>query len=223
MLVVLPHRLLHPMSALRSHLLFDLSRSVVHATFHFTVSTVLKRLSLSGVPFSDIDTLNKLSCSFNSSRIHFNPLIFCVGFLDGIQIKIGNPKYCYIPRNYYCRKGFYAVHLQAIVDANCRFLSLSSVVCGSTHHSLAFRTSEVGAELSAEGLTAGYWIAIDDQYMCTESFLISFSSIQLQNDVYGIWREYFYFYQSSLRVIVEQVGIWRVCKSVRNSLASATI
>lgn len=54
---------------------------------------------------------------------------------------------------------------KAVVDFHHRFLSIQSVVCGSKHESLAFRPSSVGACMSTEGPSVGYWIHADATYM----------------------------------------------------------
>lgn len=131
----------------------------------------------------------------------------CVGDLDGIAIKIRKPKHVYIPSNYYCRKGYYAVPFKALVEAKYRFLSLSSVVCGSTHDSLEYSASSFGYDMSTRGLPNGYWIAGDDAYVCTESRLVPFSVVQLQHAEIGVWRDSYNFYQSSLRVHVKAFGV----------------
>jgi hypothetical protein len=107
------------------------------------------------------------------------------------------------PRNYYCRKGFYSVPFQAIEDAKYRFITLSSVVCGSTHYSLAFRASSIGEKLYTQGLLFGYWISGDAAYACCEYLLVPFSTAQLRDVEEGLWRDSFNFIQSSLRVHVE--------------------
>jgi hypothetical protein len=123
--------------------------------------------------------------------------------VDGIAIKIANPLDCCVPRHYYCRKGFYSAPFQAIVDAKYRFISLSSVVCGSTPDSLAFRASSIGEKLYTHGLPFGYWVAGDAAYVCCESLLVPFSAVQLRDVEEGLWRDSFNVFQSSLRVHVE--------------------
>jgi DDE superfamily endonuclease len=81
---------------------------------------------------------------------------------------------------------------------------LSSVVCGSTHDSLALRASCIGQKLYTTGLPSGYWVAGDAAYVCSESVLVPFSATHLQHEDEGVWRDSFNFFQSSLRVHVEQ-------------------
>jgi hypothetical protein len=197
-------RLLAGASYLDTVMLFAISPSSCYAVFHDTISSILSRLEMPGLPLDDIENLDKLSQGFSESRLHDNPLVGCVGAVDGIAVKIAKPRDCFVPRNYYCRKGFYSAPFQAIVDARYRFLSLSSVVCGSTHDSLAFRASFIGEKLYSQGLPTGYWVAGDAAYVCSESLLVPFCAVQLQHEEEGEWRDSFNYFQSSFRVHVEQ-------------------
>jgi hypothetical protein len=78
------------------------------------------------------------------------------------------------------------------------------IVFGSTHDSLAFRASCIGQKLYTTGLPSGYWVAGDAAYVCSESVLVPFSAANLQHEDEGVWRDSFNFFQSSLRVHVEQ-------------------
>jgi DDE superfamily endonuclease len=81
---------------------------------------------------------------------------------------------------------------------------LSSVVCGSTHDSLALRASCIGQKLYTTGLPSGYWVAGDAAYVCSEPVLVPFSATHLQHEDESVWRDSFNLFQSSLRVHVEQ-------------------
>lgn len=58
--------------------------------------------------------------------------------------------------------------------------------------------------MGTDGLPAGYWIGADAAYMCSESILVPFSSVKLQDTAEGVWRDTFNFFKSSHRVHVEQ-------------------
>lgn len=129
-------RLLAGASYLDIMMLFGISRSTVYTVMHATCDSVMSCLTLHGVPFDGSNALSVLCRGFGSSRARANPLIGCVGTMHGIAIKISKSRDCFIPRNYYYRKGLYAVPFQAVVDSRYLILSLSSVVCGYTHDSL---------------------------------------------------------------------------------------
>jgi hypothetical protein len=59
---------------------------------------------MNGLPFDDIGKLDTMAQQFTESRAHSNPLLGCVGAVDGIAVKIAKPRDCRVPRNYYCRK-----------------------------------------------------------------------------------------------------------------------
>lgn len=76
--------------------------------------------------------------------------------------------------------------------------------CGSTHDSVAFSVSLLAAAISSGRLTNGFWLAWDAAYIGPYSRLVLCTSLQLENEDEGIWREVFNFFQSSLQMHVEQ-------------------
>ena len=135
---------------------FNLGRSTVFQIFHDTISAIVKTLKMPGVPLHDVDKLMELSTRFNESRQNPSPLFGCVGALDGISIAIQKPPDEYVPRNFYCRKGMYAMPVQAIVDSRYRFLYMSCRCVGSTHDSVAFHVSSMARRLRQGEMPAGY-------------------------------------------------------------------
>ncbi len=87
---------------------------------------------------SDTAELERLAGGFSLSRRGGSPLYRCVGALDGICVRVKKPLGKCKPRDYFCRKGFYSVPVQAIVDSSYRFLYMSARCVGSTHDSLAW-------------------------------------------------------------------------------------
>jgi DDE superfamily endonuclease len=98
--------------------------------------------------------------------------------------------------------GFTAFHFKHSSMGTIDFF-LSSVVCDSTHNSLAFRATSIGQKI-CDSLPFGYWVAGDAAYACSESLLVPFSAMQLQGNIDGIWGDAFNFYQSGLRFHVKQ-------------------
>lgn len=105
-------RLLAGKSYLEFMMLFGISRSTIHTVLHATSDSILSCLNLSGLPFENIIALSVLLLcrGFGSSCARVKPLVGCVGALDGITITISKKMDCYIPRDHYCRKGFYENH-----------------------------------------------------------------------------------------------------------------
>lgn len=128
-----------------------------------------------------------------------NPLPGCVGALDGICIKILNPSDRFHHSTFYCRKGFYALPVQALVDSSYRFLSFSAICCGSTHDSLAHSVSSLREYLDSGKLQEPFWIAGNEAYMCTNSLVTPVSG-----NAVGDFEDGFNFYHYSLRMHVEQ-------------------
>ena len=100
-----------------------------------------------GLPLSDAGKLRKLANGFQSSREYNNPLYGCVGALDGIAISIRKPPDEYALRNFYWRKGMYALPVQAVVDSELMFRHMSCRCTGSTHYAAAFDVSELAQKL----------------------------------------------------------------------------
>ena len=72
------------------------------------------------------------------------------GALDGLAIRITCPTLHEVPDpgNYYCRKGFYALNVQAICDKKKRFHWCYPSNKGSTHDSAAFALAAVAVGIS---------------------------------------------------------------------------
>ena len=90
----------------------------------------------------------------------------CVGAVDGILIPITMP-----PKHarsaFWCRKGFYALNMQAVVDANCCFTYVHVKWAGPTPDSTAFKSSTLYTSAEAgmiPNLTEGRFLAADSAY-----------------------------------------------------------
>ena len=74
----------------------------------------------------------------------------CIGALDGLAIKMKCPIISNDlpdPGNYFCRKGFYALNVQAICDKLCQIIWVRTGNKGSTHDSTAFGGSRLNKYL----------------------------------------------------------------------------
>ncbi len=126
-----------------------------------------------------------LAKDFQISRRVPNPLFGCVGALDGIAIEISKPKDDYFPRKFYCRKGVYAIPVQAVVSSSYKFMYMSVTCAGSTHYSVALGLSSLGRKLQLGTFIAGYWIAGDAAYECKNGIVTHCSKSQLMDDEEG--------------------------------------
>jgi DDE superfamily endonuclease len=78
---------------------------------------------------------------------------------------------------------------------------MSGRTAGATHDSLAFSVSALWESLANSSLPDGYWIAGDEAYNCSDSLLTPWPSSVAKTDVA---KDAFNFYQSSLRIHIEQ-------------------
>lgn len=95
--------------------------STSNRIFHDTVKVIARKMQLPGI-CSDTDDVLKFSDDLNFSRPFPSPLHGCIGEMDGISIKIDKPPQRYYPREFYIRKGYYAISVQAVVDSRYRLL-----------------------------------------------------------------------------------------------------
>jgi len=149
-----------------------------------------------------------------------NPLINIIGALDGIAIRQEMPAYTEVacPKDYWNRKGFFALNVQAVCDYNYEFLWMSCRTPGSNHDATALACSDLGQllknrthpvilQLIAEGLC----IAADDAYGDCELLATPWPGGGRGDE----WRDAYNFYQSSARMHIEQafgqlVGRWGI-------------
>lgn len=150
-------------------LAYRIGESSVYQVFQKLLEVVCERLPFESFPdSSDERGFRRMAAEFSESRPHSNPLRGCVAALDGIQIQIEKPPKWYNPLHYFCRKGFFSVPVQAIVDSSYRFIASSTMCVGSTHDSVAFELSNIADYLRSGKLPKGFWIAGDEAYRCSE-------------------------------------------------------
>lgn len=129
------------------------------------------------------------------------------GSLDGLAVRIKCPslKIANDPGNYYCRKGFYAVNVQAICDRRKRFLWMSPSNKGSSHDSAAFSDSKIFDQLkqaSNELYERGLFIAGDSAYSLSPVLVVPYEKEELKRDINGM-KDSFNFHLSSCRIHIE--------------------
>lgn len=130
----------------------------------------------------------------------------CVFSIDGFCVRIQAPRDVVNVQDYYHRKKFYAVVVQAAVDATGRFVAASFKAAGSTHDSLALKMSSMWERLAAGELKRPtglcgletYFGVGDDAYE-NQPFLVTpwpGRNLPSPKDVFNYW-------QSRLRIVVE--------------------
>lgn len=130
-----------------------------------------------------------------------------IGALDGIAIRIRSPQLSEVsdPGNYYCRKGFFALNVQAICDRSKKFLWCYTSNKGSTHDSAAFSNSRLYSLLTQKTGwldEANLYIVADSAYNLTPFLLTPFSTDEVRQDISGTC-DTFNFFLSSCRIHIE--------------------
>lgn len=129
------------------------------------------------------------------------------GSLDGLAVRIRcpNKNEVHDPGNYFCRKGFYALNVQAICDKQKRILWVYTSNKGSTHDSAAFcnsRLINLLEEVANDLYDKGLFIAADSAYGLTSYLITPYNSTEVKDDVNKA-RDAFNYYLSSCRIYIE--------------------
>ena len=132
-----------------------------------------------------------------------NHLKNVIGALDGWLVRIKCPSSDEVknPGNYHCRKGFYALNVQVIVDKKKRVLWHSIKSIGKAHDSAAFKSTALYKQLllKAKELSEGQYFFIGDSAYGLRSFLIT----PYDNAKPNTPNDDFNFYLSSARISIE--------------------
>ena len=138
-----------------------------------------------------------------------------VGAIDGIAIKLSKPRMsdCPNPADYFCRKGFYSLNVQAICDSNRQFRWVSSCCTGATHDSTAYGLANLrdhvdNGDLNFDDEVGGIryrCIIGDDAYSIHKGIVTPYSSRSVVNDsaVSATAKDSFNFWHSSSRIRIE--------------------
>ena len=203
-------------------LLFHVSDSSVYQFVKDVVRAVIRNMDLPGIP-TDPEECRQFAEWMTFSRRIANPFHGCIFAVDGIAIKIDKPEDRDMPREYQCRKGFFALPLIAAVDGKYRFLCFSLRCPGSTHDSLAFDISNLNQFLRAGKLPIEVFGVADEAFINTEYLLVP---IPVNTINYSVFDDAYNFFISSFRIHVEQafgmlVVRWNVLRAgLRYSLAN---
>ena len=146
-----------------------------------------------------------------------SPLRNIIGALDGISVRQERPTAAEVmcTTDYWSRKGFFALNVQAICDSNYEFLWMSCRAPGSSHDSTALACSDFGQKLNDPASPS---IAL----MIREGLCVTANEAYWDSDVLAVlwpgggggdlWKDGYNFYQSSARVHIEQAFgqlVWR--------------
>lgn len=95
-----------------------------------------------------------------------------IGAVDGTYIPIPGPPL--FRDSYICRKGYPAMHLQAVCDSDLRFLDVFSAYPGSVHDSRVFKNSPLFQELQSQNFPTQYHLLGDSAYGLSNVLIVPF-------------------------------------------------
>jgi DDE superfamily endonuclease len=188
--------------------LFDISTSHLYKTFHDFIDWILLTFEFPLPRWLREENWQPLLDRANhfaekSDGIFYGP--FAAN--DGLAIRITSPTMKQVPDpgNYFCRKGFYALNVQAMCDRSKRFLWVNPSNKGSTHDSVAFSNSRLFNLLEEKSkvlFEKGLFIAGDTAYALSPFMITPYSTDEMKNDPMNA-RDAFNFHLSSCRIYIE--------------------
>jgi len=117
----------------------------INKTFDYPWMSLLQRLNTNNGDMIALQKLDEISGNFAVDS--GGSFLGCIGAIDGIAIRIRCPTKekdgVHDPGNYFCRKNFYALNVQAICDRQKRILWISPTHQGSSHDSTAWAQTEL--------------------------------------------------------------------------------
>lgn len=126
---------------------------------------------------NSLPDLQKRATGFESIS-SFGIFKFCTGAIDGIAITIECPKTTLNQKRYYSgSKMKYCINLQAVCDANCRFIGISMKHVGSTNDSQAFSHSTLSSICKSQ-IFFYHWNG-DAAYPLSDTMMIPYGGINL--------------------------------------------
>lgn len=150
---------------------YNIAPATVYDIFHDKVQNLFSRIAMPNIDIQDEAALHKLAEEFQTSRSTSNPLYGCVGIVDGICLRVIKHHAEYIPRKVFCRKGMYAIPVQAVISSSYKFLYMSSLCAGSTNDCTAFAVIRLAGRLRTIGIVTGFWIAGVAAHECLNRIL----------------------------------------------------
>jgi hypothetical protein len=160
------------------------------------------------------DELDEVLEGFKSKSIE-EVMSGCVGALDGLLLLICTPTREEAPNVQIYHSGHYqrmGLNVQAMVDANLRFMYLAVLAGGRSSDVQAYRKSKLKNWI--ESLPPWYFVAGDNAYVCTEHLLTPFCGSSRSLPEYDAYN----FFLSQMRIRVEMafgmlVTKWRILRA----------
>ena len=175
---------------------YNISTASVYSIFHQGIGWINTTFQFPLVDWlrnSNWPVLHKVSSGFGAAS--GDVFQGCFGAIDGLAIKIKCPPISETvpdPGNYFCRKGFYALNVQAIRDKSKRILWCSTGHKGATHDSVAYTETKLCMlleSLSAQLQEQGLFLVGDSAYPLLSYLMIPFPDAQSSTieDAFNFW------------------------------------
>ena len=148
----------------------------------------------------DVKALRSITRGFEA-KSYMGVLDKCIGALDGMLVKLQCVKGLeqFRAARYFTRKGFFALNMQAVRDANREFLWYSIEHPGNTHDSLPFTRGMLAYELENKcPLPDGMYLVGDCAYKAIPGVITPFEGRNLT-----VWQDCYNFYHSQTRINIE--------------------
>ena len=136
--------------------LFGIAQCTVCEIVHDTCQAIVSALQKLFIKFPDSDNRQEVVDGFKSTW----GMIQCVGSVDGCHIPVMPPALNHT--DYYNRKGWYSIILQAVVDYKYIFRDICVGWPGSVHDARVFKNSGIYTKLSVDKILDGSEIQISD-------------------------------------------------------------
>ena len=152
--------------------IYMLQKTTFYDTVRRVVGAVHAHMKLAG-DFESEQGRSALAASFRRA-LPSNPLADrVIGALDGIAIRLAGPpaSSTLTPAEFYSRKGFFALNVQAICDGDTRFIYVATGAPGSMHDSAAWAQTRLGTDLGNNVLNLGRFFFIGDDAYAISLFL----------------------------------------------------
>lgn len=187
-------------------LIFDIATTSPYEIFHDVLENWICKDYITDFSartyLSDVHRMRAVSARFaEQSRDIFTG---CIGALDGWLVKIKKPTdkdNVSDPGDFFCRKGFYSINVQVIVDRDKRIIYRSIKSRGGEHDAPAFRESAFYKEmLTRQNFLEenGFYIITDSAYALRSTVLCPYTHAAHEDD-----RDNYNYFHSSSRIVVE--------------------
>lgn len=183
--------------AMRTH---GVARATVYDTFHKVIHAINTNPALALTDNHSKVQLEQRAEGFRKRSTH-GLFQFCSGCLDGLAIHIKAPTQQANQARYWSNsKKKYAINMQGVCDADCRFIAFSAKHPGGTNDAPAFENSNL-VKICLSQLFPYHWNS-DNAYTLTETNMVPFPGVNLH--VTHPEQEAFNFWHSQLRITIER-------------------